>query len=76
MPKRSEAINRRTDNTMDKRKKAKGQTTICKTLHSKLKIEQHELWLFIAIYIVQQYSSYIVDFTNSFMEKTRVLRKN
>ena len=31
-----------TDNTMAKRKRAKGQTTICKTLHRKLKIEQHE----------------------------------
>ena len=33
----SEALNRRTDNT-----KAKGQTTIYKTLHRKQKIEQHE----------------------------------
>jgi len=30
---------RRTDNTMDKRKSTKGQTTIYKTLHIKLKIE-------------------------------------
>jgi hypothetical protein len=30
---------RRTDNTMIKRKKTKGQTTIYKTLHRKLKIE-------------------------------------
>jgi len=34
---------RGTDNTMDKRKKKiKGQTSIYKTLHRKLKIEQHE----------------------------------
>jgi hypothetical protein len=33
---------RRTDNTMAKRKMAKGQTTIYKTLHIKLKIAQHE----------------------------------
>ena len=30
---------RRTDNTMVKRKRTKGQTTIYKTLHIKLKIE-------------------------------------
>jgi len=37
---RSESVNqRRTDNTMIKRKR--GQTTIYKTLHRKLKIEQH-----------------------------------
>jgi len=30
------------DNTMAKRKMAKGQTTIYKTLHIKLKIELHE----------------------------------
>ena len=29
----SESINRRTDNTMDRRKRTKGQTTIYKTLH-------------------------------------------
>ena len=49
---------KKTDNTMVKRqttqwskdrqhngqkKKVKGQTTVCKTLHRKLKIEQHEL---------------------------------
>jgi hypothetical protein len=28
----SEAVNRRTDNTMDKRKRTKGQTTIFRTL--------------------------------------------
>ena len=33
---------RRTDNTMAKRKRTKEQTTIYKTLHRKLKIEQHE----------------------------------
>ena len=33
---------RRTDTTMVKRKKTKVQTTICKTLHRKLKIEQHK----------------------------------
>jgi hypothetical protein len=35
-------IRRRTDNTMAKRKMKKGQTKIYKTLHRKLKIEQHE----------------------------------
>ena len=41
--KQSEAVNRRsTDNTMAKRKRAIGQTTIYKTLHGKLMIEQHE----------------------------------
>ena len=36
----SESVNRRsTDNTMAKRKRTKGQTTIYKTLHIKLKIE-------------------------------------
>ena len=40
----SEAVTRRRrDNTMTKRKKTKGQTTIYKTLHRKLKIEQHGL---------------------------------
>ena len=35
-----ESVNqRRTDNTMAKRKSRKGQTTIYKTLHIKLKIE-------------------------------------
>ena len=33
-----ESVNRRTDNTMAKRK-TKGQTTIYKTLHKKLNIE-------------------------------------
>jgi len=33
---------KRTDKTMSKRKMIKGQTTIYKTLHRKLKIEQHE----------------------------------
>ena len=33
---------RRTDNEMTKRKSTKGQTTIYKTIHIKLKIEQHE----------------------------------
>jgi len=36
----SESVNRRrTDNTMTKRKRTKGQTMIYKTLHIKLKIE-------------------------------------
>jgi len=36
----SEAVNRRgTDNTMTKRKRTKGQTTIYKTLQRQLKIE-------------------------------------
>jgi hypothetical protein len=33
---------RRTDNTMAKRRRTKRQTTIYKTLHRKLKIEEHE----------------------------------
>ena len=33
---------RRTDNTMAKRKRTKGQITIYKVLHRKQKIEQHE----------------------------------
>ena len=33
---------RRANNTMTKRKWTKGQTTIYKTLHSKLKIEQRK----------------------------------
>ena len=36
------STNRRTNSTMDKRKKTKGQTMIYNTLHRKLKIEQHE----------------------------------
>jgi hypothetical protein len=41
--KQSEAVNRRrTNNAMAKRKRAIGQTTIYKTLHGKLMIEQHE----------------------------------
>jgi hypothetical protein len=36
-------MSRRTDNIMEKRKRTKGQTTIYKTLHRKLKIEQHEI---------------------------------
>ena len=40
----SEAVNRRrTHITMAKRKRTKGQIMIYKTLHIKLKIEQHEL---------------------------------
>ena len=31
-----------TDNTMAEAKRTKGQTTIYKTLHRKLKIDQHE----------------------------------
>jgi len=38
----SESVNRRTDNTLVKRKITKGRTTIYKLLHRKLKIEQHE----------------------------------
>ena len=33
---------RNTDNTVAKSRRTKGQTTIYKTLHGKLKIEQHE----------------------------------
>ena len=40
----SEAVNRRrTDNTLVNRKRTEGHTTICKTLHRKLKIEEHDL---------------------------------
>ena len=43
IPKGSKFVNRRkTDNTTTKKKRTKGQTTIYKTLHRKLKIEQHE----------------------------------
>ena len=42
IPKRSAAINLKTDNTMDKRKKTKIKTMIYKTLHRKLRIEEHE----------------------------------
>jgi len=38
----SEAVIRRTDNIMTKRKGTKRQTMIYKTLHRKIKIEQHE----------------------------------
>ena len=39
---KSESVNQRTDTTIAKRKRTKGQTTIFKTLHIKLKIEYHE----------------------------------
>ena len=44
MPKeQSEAVNqRKTDNTKVKRKRSKRQTVVDKSLHRKLKIEQHE----------------------------------
>ena len=38
----SEAASRRSDNTKVKKNKANRQTTIYKTLHRKLKIEQHD----------------------------------
>ena len=38
----SEAIYRRTENVIAKRKRTKGQTTIYKRQHRKLMIEQHE----------------------------------
>ena len=38
IPNISESVNRTTDNTMVKRKQTKGQTTIYKALHRKLKI--------------------------------------
>jgi hypothetical protein len=38
----SEAVNKRTDNVTKKGKKDKQKTTTDKTLHRKLKIEQHE----------------------------------
>jgi hypothetical protein len=37
-----EAVNRRTDITMAKRKRTKGQTMMHKTLHRKLKIGKNE----------------------------------
>jgi hypothetical protein len=39
---KSKSVIRRTDNTVAKRKRIKVQTMIYKTLHRKLKIEQHE----------------------------------
>jgi hypothetical protein len=42
IPKRSAAVNLKTDSTMDKRKKTKRKTMIYKTLHRKLRIEEHE----------------------------------
>jgi len=39
----SEAVNRRTDNTMTKEKKTKGQIMIYKTLHRKLKTRKYIL---------------------------------
>jgi hypothetical protein len=36
------AINRRTDNTMEKGKWTKGKARIYKILHRRLKLEQHE----------------------------------
>jgi hypothetical protein len=36
---KSESVSRRTNNTMAKRKRTKGQTTIYKTLRIKVKIE-------------------------------------
>jgi hypothetical protein len=38
----SEAVTRRTDNKMNKRKRTIRQTMVDKLLHGKLKIEQHE----------------------------------
>jgi len=38
----SEVVNRKTDDTMAKRKHSKEQTIIYKTLHKKLNIEQQE----------------------------------
>ena len=37
-----EAVNKRTDNTMDKRNRTKGQTMIYSTLHRQLKIDKQE----------------------------------
>jgi hypothetical protein len=39
------AVNRRTDSSRIKRKRTKEQITIYKTLHRKLRIEQHEAHL-------------------------------
>ena len=44
-------IKRKIDNTMATLKKTKGQTTIYKTLHRKLKIEQLQLRIIIIIII-------------------------
>jgi hypothetical protein len=38
----ADVVTRRADNTMANRKLANRQTMICKTLHRKLKTEQHE----------------------------------
>jgi hypothetical protein len=43
------------DNTMTKRKRAKGQTMIYKTLHRKIKIEQNESTFFQLIFIIFRY---------------------
>ena len=41
-PKDRQHNGQKTDNTMAKRKSTKGRTTIYKTLHRKLQIQQHE----------------------------------
>ena len=41
-PNMQEYLETKVSNTMTKRKRTKGQTTIYKTLHKKLKIDQHE----------------------------------
>ena len=47
----SEAVNRRrTDNTMTNRKRTKGQTTIYKTQHRKLKI--YQIFKSVQLYII------------------------
>jgi hypothetical protein len=56
IPKRySETVLRRTDNTIAKRKRAKGQTMTYKTLHRKLRIEQHELGCIGRVYTENTY---------------------
>ena len=40
---RSRKWKKEKNNTMVKRKRTKGQTTIYKTLHRKLKVEQHDV---------------------------------
>jgi hypothetical protein len=41
--KKKDRRTRKTDSTMAKRKRTEGQTMINKTVHKKLKIEQHDL---------------------------------
>ena len=53
----------RTDNTMIKKQRTKGQTITYKTLHRKLKIEQHKLPLILSM---SSHSSYYIQYTIQF----------